>query len=131
MFNQVFGLVFLAALMAVVSSEVFSALHGIHYAVKEGGGWRKGFTRYQWASPLFHEASARLQGEDPAYRASRIAGVFAGAAALLAFAGAGFYVASGAAVLAAVVFGAAVYGKAFVAQRQAVRKEIEAWMALA
>lgn len=117
--------------MAVVSQEVFSALHGIHYAVKEGGGWRVAMTRYQWASPLFHEVAAREQGEDPAYRASRIVGVFGAASALLAFAGAGMYVTGGAAVLVACAYGAAAYGTAFVAQRSMVSEEISAWASAA
>ena len=129
--NQLFGLVFLAAVMAVVSSEVFSALHGIHYAVKEGGGWRVALTRYQWASPLFHEVACSAAGREASYRASRVVGVFGAAAVLMGYAGADMYVAGGAAVLAACAFGAATYGKAFVAHRTVVRQEIEAWASAA
>ncbi len=129
--NQVFGIVFLAALMYVVSSEVHSALHAVHYAVKQGGGSRVGIARYVWASPLLHEVAQPEQGQDPAYRASRVVGVFGAAAVLMALAGAPFYMASGAAVLVACAFGAAAYGKAFVAQRNLVRKEIMAWASAA
>ena len=117
--------------MAVVSTEVYSVLHGLHYAVKEGGGWRVALARYQWASPLFHEVASTDAGREPAYRASRVAGVFAAAVTMLAFAGASLYVAVGAAVLVAASFGAAAYGRAFFAQRNLVNKEIEAWRGVA
>lgn len=129
--NQIFGIVFLAALMYVVSSEVHSALHAVHYAVKQGGGWRVGMARYVWASLLFHEMAQREQGNNPAYRASSVVGVFGAAAALMAVAGAGFYLASGAAVLAAVSYGAVAFGRAFVAQRSMVSQEISAWASAA
>jgi hypothetical protein len=125
--ESAFGMVFLAALMAVVSSEVYAALHGAHYAVKDGGGWRVAVARYQWASPLWHEVAQREQGNSPAYRASRVVGVLGAAAAVLAFTGASFYVAAGAAVLVAASFGAAAYGQAFVMHRATVQEEILAW----
>jgi hypothetical protein len=129
--SNVFGFVLLAALMAVVSSEVYALLHAVHYAVKQGGGWRVGMARYEWASPLLHERASADAGREPAYRASRVVGVFAAAATVMAFAGASFYVAVGAAVLAACAFGAAAYGKAFVAHRSMVSKEIEEWRGVA
>lgn len=129
--NSVFGLVVLAALMAVVSTEFYSMLHGLHYAVKEGGGWRVALARYQWASPLFHELASVDAGREPAYRASRVVGVFAAAVTVMAFAGASFYVAGGAAVLVTASFGAAAYGKAFFAHRNLVSKEIEEWREIA
>lgn len=131
MFATVFGLVFLASVMVVVSSDVYAALHGAHYALKQGGGWRVGLTRYHWASPLFHELACADAGRAPAYRASRVVGVFAAAATLMASAGAGLYVACGAAVLAAGTVGAAAYGRAFLTQRAAVREEILAWASAA
>ena len=133
--NQVFGLVFLAAVMAVVSSEVYAALHALHYAVKQEGSLVRraaiALARYEWASPLFHETACMAAERKPAYRASLVMAVFGAAAALMAYAGAGMYVVGGAATLAAAGFGCVAYGKAFMAHRTAVREEIAAFIATA
>lgn len=129
---NLFGIVFVAALSALVSSEVYAALHAAHFAKKEGGGWRVAMARYQWASAVFHELASVDAGRKAAYRASYVGGVWlAVAAALTLSVNAPFIVELGVATLAAAGFGGVAYGKAFLQHRVAVRKEIEAWMALA
>ena len=133
--NQIFGLLFLAALMAVVSGEVCAALHAVHYAAKQEGSFVRraamALARYEWASLLFHETACVAAERKPAYRASLVMAVFGAAAALMAYAGAGMYVVGGAATLAAVGFGSVAYGKAFMAHRTLVREEVAAFIATA
>lgn len=129
---NLFGIVFMAALAALVSSEVYAALYAVHFARKEGGGWRVALARYQWSSVVFHELASVDAGRKAAYRASYVAGVWlAAAAALTLSVDAPFIVVLGVATLAAAGFGGAAYGKAFMHHRVAVRKEIEAYLALA
>jgi hypothetical protein len=129
---NLFGIVFMAALAALVSSEVHAALYAVHFARKEGGGWRVALARYQWASPLWHEVASADAGHRAAYRASYVAGVWLVAAAALTLSvDAPFIVDLGVATLAAAGFGVVAYGKAFMQHRSMVRNEIEDWMALA
>jgi len=129
---NLFGIVFVAGLSALMSSEVYAALHAVHFARKEGGGWRAAVARYQWASAVFHELAIVDAGRQVAYRASYVAMTWLAAAAAVTFSvDAPFIVALGVATLAAAGFGSVAYGKAFMQHRSAVREEIEAWMALA
>jgi len=130
--TNVFGVVLMVAVCAVVSSEVYALLHAVHYAVKQQGSlvrrFEIGLARYEWASPALHETACVAAGREPAYRASVVFLVWAGALALLAFAvQPPLVVMLGAATLVAAAFGAASYGKAFLAHRSTVHEEILAW----
>jgi hypothetical protein len=133
---NVFGFVLMVAVFTVVSSEVYALLHSVHYASKAEGSFVRrfsiGLARYEWASPAFHETACVAAGREPAYRASVVLGVWAAAVALMAFAAQPpLVVTLGGATLVAAGFGAAAYGRAFVAHRAVVREEIVAWASAA
>lgn len=127
---------FLAALMALVRAEVYAGLHAWHYASKHEGTLtsraKVALARYQWASPAFHEVQRKGIGQKPAYRASLVMLVWLVTATLAAVMldGAPMMLALGMATLVATAFGGATYGRAFIAHRASVQREIDAYLAV-
>lgn len=136
MFAMISGVVVMALVMSVVSSELYALLGAVGYARKQGGSLatqaKMALARYEWASPLLHELAAHDAGVDPAYKASYAVALFGGVLTALAvghYAGAlggmSAMEALGAAALTAGGFFGSAYGRAFMAHRERVERAVQ------